>query len=591
VTLQGIWRSGVAQCLRPHGRSLLLLLVLQLLQTLGSLLLPHLSAELVDLGVARGDAAYVQRMGGVMLAVALAQVLLAIAATWLGARLAMGYGRDLRARVFAQVQSYSLQELNHFGTPSLITRSSNDVLQLQTGLLMLLTLILSAPLMAAGGVVMALRQDAGLSLLLAVSIPLLLLAVALLMSRAVQYFKQMQGQIDRVNQILREQLTGLRVVRAFVRDGFERTRFGAANDTLTDTALHTGRLMAALIPMAVLVMQWTTTALVWFSARRLEAGTLQLGSLIAFLAYVAQILMSVMMAALLFAIVPRALVCARRVEEILRTPSSVREPATPLALPTRGAPGAARGMGSGVVFKGVGFRYPGAQQEALAGIDLCIDRGQTVAVIGATGSGKSTLLSLVPRLFDATSGSVSLGGVDVRALSLPVLWGAIGLVPQQAYLFTGTIAGNLRLGRAAATDAELWQALEVAQASDFVAALPLGLRTPVAQGGGNFSGGQRQRLTIARALVGQPRVYLMDDSFSALDYATDARLRLALRPLLQDACLLLVGQRVSSVQQADRIVLLDGGRLLASGTHASLLRDSSAYRDIVASQHDSAVLP
>ncbi|NVO06979.1 MAG: ABC transporter ATP-binding protein [Rhodoferax sp.] len=311
--------------------------------------------------------------------------------------------------------------------------------------------------------------------------------------------------------------------------------------------------MAALIPIAILEMQWSTTALVWFSASRLETGTLQVGSLIAFLAYVAQIVMSVMMAALLFAIVPRALVCARRVEELLRTPSSVCEPATALPLPARSSRG---GAGAGVVFQGVGFRFPGAAQAALLGIDLRIEPGQTVAVIGTTGGGKSTLLSLVPRLFDATSGSVSLGGVDVRALSLPVLWGAIGLVPQQAYLFTGTIASNLRLGRAAATEDELWQALEVAQARRFVAALPQGLQTPVAQGGGNFSGGQRQRLTIARALVGKPRVYLMDDSFSALDYATDARLRLALRPLLQDACLLLVGQRVSSVQQADRIVLL-----------------------------------
>ena len=588
MTLQGITRSAVLQSLRPYWRSLLLLLALQVLQTLATLLLPHLSAEVVDLGVSRGDRAYVRHMGLVMLAVAMVQVLLAVGATWLGARLAMAYGRDLRARVFAQVQSYSLQELNHFGTPSLITRSSNDVLQLQTGLLMVLTMIISAPLMAVGGVVMAVRQDAGLSLLLLVSIPLLLLAVALLMSRAVQYFQKMQGQIDRVNQILREQLTGLRVVRAFVRDLAERQRFAVANDTLTDTALHTGRLMAALIPIAVLVMQWSTTALVWFSASRLETGTLQVGSLIAFLAYVAQILMSVMMAALLFAIVPRALVCARRVEELLRTPSSVCEPATALPLPARSSRG---GAGVGVVFQGVGFRFPGAAQAALLGIDLRIEPGQTVAVIGTTGAGKSTLLSLVPRLFDATSGSVSLGGVDVRALSLPVLWGAIGLVPQQAYLFTGTIASNLRLGRAAATEDELWQALEVAQASDFVAALPQGLQTPVAQGGGNFSGGQRQRLTIARALVVKPRVYLMDDSFSALDYATDARLRLALRPLLQDACLLLVGQRVSSVQQADRIVLLEGGTMLASGSHASLLQNSSAYRDIVASQRDSAVLP
>lgn len=601
-------RGRVAQALQAHGRGIALLLVLQVAQALATLLLPHLSADVIDLGVVPGDRAYVMRMGSLMGAVSLVQVVLAIGATVLGARLAMRYGRDLRAQVFSHVQAFSLNEMNRFGTPSLITRSTNDVLQLQTALLMILTMIVSAPLMAVGGVVMAVRQDAHLSLLLAVSIPLMVLAVALLMSRTVPYFQKMQGQIDRLNQILREQITGLRVIRAFVRDASERQRFAVANDALTETALHTGRLMAAMIPMAVLVMQWSTIALVWFAAGRIGAGTMQVGSLVAFLAYVAQIMMSVMMAALLFAILPRALVCARRIEEVLATPSSVAEPPTPTALPktlpallpntlpktrskntltVRAVGGCA---GQGLAFKGVGFQYPGAATAALFDIDLRIEPGQTVAVIGATGSGKSTLLSLIPRLFDVTSGTVRVDGIDVRELSLPVLWGAIGLVPQQAYLFTGTVASNLRFGRPDAAESDLWQALEVAQAADFVRALPQGLQTPVAQGGGNFSGGQRQRLTIARALVVQPRLFLFDDSFSALDYATEARLREALRPLMRDTAMLLVGQRVSSLRHADAIVVLDGGRVIGTGTHDVLLAQCAAYRAIVESQQATAAL-
>ncbi len=431
----------VARCLQPQWRGVALLLVLQVAQALSTLLLPHLSADVIDLGVARGDRAYVMRMGSVMLVLSLVQVAFAIGATVLGSRLAMRYGRDLRAQVFSHVQSFSLHEMNRFGTPSLITRSTNDVLQLQTALLMILTMIVSAPLMAVGGVVMAVRQDAHLSLLLAVSMPLMLLAVALLMSRTIPYFHKMQGQIDRLNQILREQITGLRVIRAFVRDTSERARFAVANDTLTDTALHTGRLMAAMIPMAVLVMQWSTIALVWLAAGRIGEGTMQVGSLIAFLAYVAQILMSVMMAALLFAILPRALVCARRIEEVLATPSSVAEPLSPKDLPKdlpkvvpRAVPGAKAGKdqaGRGLQFNGVSFQYPGAAVPALRDINLRIEPGQTIAVIGATGSGKSTLLSLIPRLFDVTSGSVRVDGIDVRELSLPALWGAIGLVSQR----------------------------------------------------------------------------------------------------------------------------------------------------------------
>jgi ATP-binding cassette subfamily B multidrug efflux pump len=585
MAAERLWGGAALQCLRPQWPRLLLLLALQVTQALATLLLPHLNANVIDLGVASGDRAYVLRTGAVMLVVTLVQVLFAVGATVLGASLAMGYGRDLRARVFAQVQTFSLQEVNRFGTPSLITRSTNDVLQLQTGLLMVLTMIVSAPLMAVGGVVMAVRQDAGLSSLLAVSIPLMLTAVLLLMSRTLPYFRKMQGQIDRVNQILREQITGLRVIRAFVRDGAERQRFALANDALTDTALHTGRQMAALIPTALLVMQWSTVALVWFAAGRIGAGTLQVGSLVAFVAYGAQILMSVMMAALLFAIVPRALVSARRIEEVLTTPSSVGEPTAPKPLPALRTGSAA--PGGRLEFKDVGFQYPGAVAPALRAINLCIEPGQTVAVIGATGSGKSTLLNLVARLFDVSAGSIHLEGVDVRELALPTLWGAIGLVPQQAYLFTGSIASNLRFGQPEASDAELWAALEVAQAAEFVAALPQGLQTPVAQGGGNFSGGQRQRLTIARALVGPRRLYLFDDSYSALDYTTDAHLRVALRPRLQDAALLLVGQRVSSLRHADAIVVLEGGAVIGTGSHEALLAQCATYRDIVASQRAS----
>ncbi len=584
-------RGLVARCLHPQWRGVALLLALQVAQTGATLLLPHLSADVIDLGVARGDRAHVQRMGGAMAALSLVQVAFAVGASVLGARLAMRYGRDLRAQVFAQVQGFSLHEMNRFGTPSLITRSTNDVLQLQTALLMVLTTIVSAPLMALGGVAMAVRQDAHLSLLLAVSMPLMLAVVGLSMSRTIPYFRQMQGQIDRVNRILREQIAGLRVIRAFVRDASERLRFASANDTLTDTALHAGRLMAATIPMAVLLMQWSTIALVWFAAARIGAGSLQVGSLVAFLAYVAQILMSVMMAALLFAILPRALVCAARIEDVLATPSSVAEPKVPQDLPLPAtAPTIVSRQAGALAFKGVGFQYPGAAAPSLREIDLRIEPGQIVAVIGATGSGKSTLLNLIPRLFDVTSGSLRWGGIDVRELSLRSLRGAIGLVPQQAYLFTGTIGSNLRFGKPEATDAELWQALDIAQATDFVRALPQGLLTPVAQGGGNFSGGQRQRLTIARALVVRPRLYLFDDSSSALDYATEARLRKALAPLLQDAAMLLVGQRVGSLRHADAIVVLDGGRVVGTGTHAALLTGCAAYRAIVDSQRASEEL-
>jgi len=433
---------------------------------------------------------------------------------------------------------------------------------------------------------MAIRQDAHLSLLLLVSVPLLGAVVGLLITRTLPLFSAMQGQIDRVNQILREQITGLRVIRAFVRDTHERERFGAANDALTDIALRVGRLMALNMPAANVIMQISSVAIVWFAASRIASGGMEIGSLVAFLAYIAQILISVMIASMLFAMAPRALVSGRRIREVLQATSSVVEPAVSKSLP------AADHGRIGVEFRGVDFSYPGAETSVLHDISFELRAGETVAVIGATGSGKSTLVNLIPRLFDVSAGSVRVGGVDVRDLPQATLWSLIGLVPQDAYLFSGTIADNLRYGRAGASDEELWRALDIAQAKDFVSALAKGLDAPVVQGGGNFSGGQRQRLTITRALVRRPAIYLFDDSFSALDYATDARLRAALADAVAgNAATLIVGQRVSSLRHADRILVLDKGVIVGSGKHEQLIRDCAAYREIVESQLASEAAP
>lgn len=560
----------------------MLLLLCQVGQSVASLLLPSLSADIIDRGILADDQNYILYMSAVMLGAAIAQILFAVGATWLGARIAIDISRDLRSAIFAQVQSFSVTELRAFGTPSLITRTTNDVQQLQTTLLMLLTTVITAPITGIGAIVMAIRQDASLSMLLLVSVPLLGIIVGLITVRSLPLFSRMQGQIDRVNQILREQITGLRVIRAFVRDTHERERFGVANDALTDTALRVGRMMALNMPAANIVMQMTSIAAVWLAAYRIAGGQTEVGSLVAFISYVSQVLVSVMIASLLFAVAPRALVSAGRIRDVLQTSSSVTEPAAPKRLAD-----AASRRGE-VEFHNVSFSYPGAEAAVLSDISFRIGPGETVAVIGATGSGKSTLVNLVPRLFDVTAGNISINGIDVRELPLATLWGLIGLVPQESYLFSGTIADNLRYGRADASDDELWHALEIAQAKDFVAALPQRLLAPVAQGGDNFSGGQRQRLTIARALVRRPAVYLFDDSFSALDYATDARLRAALsEDIGRDAATLIVGQRVSSLQGADRILVLDHGAIIGQGTHDQLMTDCAAYREIVESQRAS----
>ncbi|MDE8653680.1 ABC transporter ATP-binding protein [Novosphingobium sp. H3SJ31-1] len=568
--------------LAPYALALLLLVACQAGQAISALSLPTLSADVIDRGVLRHDAPYILHMIAIMLAVAVAQILFATGTAWLGARIAMGIGRDLRSAVFARVQIFSLTEVRGFGAPTLITRTTNDVQQLQTVLVMVLTLVMTAPMMAIGGVVMAVRQDAHLSLLLCVSVPLLALVIGIITTRTLPLFSRMQGQIDRLNLILREQITGLRVIRAFVRDRSERARFGQSNDALTDTTLRVGRLMALQIPAANLIMQLTSVAMVWFAAHRIALGEMQVGSLVAFLTYIVQILIAVMIASMLFTVAPRALVSGQRIAEVLATVSSVAEPERPADLPAT-----ARERGE-VEFRNVSFHYPGAAHPVVRNVSFRIAPGETVAVIGGTGSGKSTLVNLIPRLFDASSGSVLVGGVDVRSLPLDTLWSLIGLVPQETFLFSGTIADNLRYGQPDASDDQLWHALDVAQAKDFVAAMPLRLAAPVAQGGDNFSGGQRQRLAIARAIVRRPAICLFDDSSSALDYATDARLRAALaREVSPGAAVLIVGQRVNSLRHANRILVLDKGEIVGAGTHDELLASSAAYREIVESQRAS----
>ena len=562
--------------LRPYRWRLALVLACQCGQTLASLMLPHLSAELIDRGVGSRDMQLISQLGGWMLLAALVQMCLALAALALGARIAMDAGRDLRGLVFAHVHSFSLAEVQRLGVPSLITRCTNDVMQLQTLLAMFLTVILLAPLMGLGGVAMAMRQDVRLSGLLLIAVPLLALVVASLMARALPMFGRMQNQLDRVNAILREQISGLRVIRAFVRDEAERSRFGVANDDLTATALHAGRLMALNMPAVMAVLHLTGVAVVWVAAGRIHAGTLSVGTVVAFLAYNAQILIAVMMAAMLFLMAPRAAVSARRIAEVLDTPNSVVPASDPQALPTTQL--------ARMRFDSVSFGFPGAQSPVLRDVDLEVGPGELLGIIGATGSGKTTLLGLAMRLHDPTGGRITIGGVDLRHVAEEALWAAVAIVPQASFLFSGSIATNLRYGREDASEADLWHALEVAQARDFVAALPQRLDTVVAQGGGNFSGGQRQRLAIARALVRQPAVLLLDDSFSALDASTDARLRFALKAERNQGATVVVSQRVASLQQADRIVVLDQGRVVGSGRHEDLLLHCPAYAEIAASQ-------
>ncbi|MBD7952224.1 MULTISPECIES: ABC transporter ATP-binding protein [Oerskovia] len=563
--------------LRPYRTPIVILLVLQLVQTIATLYLPSLNADIIDKGVTQGDTAYIVRTGGVMLVISLGQVICAIVAVYFGAKVAMSFGRDVRNGLFTRVQSFSAQEMGVLGAPSLITRTTNDVQQVQMVVLMAFTIMVMAPIMLVGGVIMALQEDVELSALLLVVVPVLGIVVGLIVSRMVPYFRKMQKRIDAINGVLREQISGIRVIRAFVRERREEERFAVANDRLYDTSLRVGKLMALMFPTVMLVMNATSVAVLWFGAYRVENG-MQIGALTAFLSYIMYILMAVMMSTMIFMMVPRAAVSAERIGEVLDTETTVVEPQAPVRL-------AARADRTGVItFSGVDFRYPGAEDPVLHDLTFTARPGGTTAIIGSTGSGKTTLLQLVPRLFDATAGSVRIDGTDVRDVSLQDLWSMIGYVPQKAYLFSGTVAENVRYGKEDATDEEVWEALEVAQAREFVEQLDGQLDAPVAQGGTNFSGGQRQRLAIARAIVRKPSVYLFDDSFSALDYATDAALRLALAPRTREATVLLVAQRVATIRHAEQIVVLDHGRIVGTGTHDELLETCETYQEIVYSQ-------
>jgi len=554
---------------------LLAVVALQFVQTVAALYLPTLNADIIDKGIALGDTAYIWQVGGVMLGVTLIQVVFAIGATYYGSRTAMGFGRDVRGGLFHHVTDFSAQEVAHFGAPSLITRITNDVTQVQMLVLMSCTLLVAAPLTIVGGLIMALREDGPLSLILVVAIPALVIGVGIVISRMVPQFQDMQERIDRVNQVLREQITGMRVVRAFVREPDEAERFGSANADLTATSLRAGRLMAFMFPIVLLVLNVSSVAAIWFGGARIGSGEMQIGSLVAFLSYLVQILMSVMMATFVTSMIPRAAVCADRIQEVLQTDSTVVAPPSPVTeLPYRGS----------VELRDVGFNYPGAEAPVLCNVTLTARAGQTTAIIGSTGSGKTTLLNLIPRLFDATEGEVLVDGIDVRELDPELLWSRIGLIPQKPYLFSGTVASNLRYGNADATDEDLWAALEIAQGADFVRAMPDGLDASIAQGGTNVSGGQRQRLAIARALVKKPGIYLFDDSFSALDLSTDARLRAALAPVTKDATVIIVAQRVSTIIEADQILVLEDGREVGLGTHTELLATCPTYVEIVASQ-------
>ena len=561
--------------LRPYRREMVIVVALQLVGTIAALYLPSLNADLIDNGVVTGDTDYIVRVGLVMLGIALVQIACTVAAVYFGARTAMAFGRDLRSSIFHRIGSFSNQEMGRFGAPSLITRNTNDVQQIQMLVLMTFTMLIAAPIMMVGGVIMAVREDVGLSWLVAVAVPVLGVIVGFIISRMLPGYREMQERIDDVNRVLREQTAGIRVLRAFVRERFETERFGRANTDLTQVSITVGRWMAAMFPSVMLVLNLSSVAVLWFGGLRVEAGLMEIGSLTAFLAYLVQILMAVMMSTFMLVLVPRASVSADRISEVLDTVPTVALPENGVTrLPGRGE----------LVFEGVGFSYPGASHPVLSNVSFSAGAGMTTAIIGSTGAGKTTLINLVPRLFDASEGCVLVDGVDVRELSPDTLWSRIGLVPQQGYLFSGTVASNLRFGKPDAIETEMWEALEIAQARDFVEALPERLEAPVAQGGTNFSGGQRQRLAIARALIRQPEIYLFDDSFSALDLTTDARLRRALKKVTTQATVLIVAQRVSTVVNADQILVLDDGIVVGLGRHEDLLATCPTYIEIVESQ-------
>ncbi len=561
--------------LRPYRWLLAGVLVFQLCSALAMLYLPNLNARIIDEGVAQGDTGFIWRAGGYMLLVSLGQIIASITATYFAARAAMQVGRDLRDDVYGRVSGFSEREISQFGAGSLITRNTNDVQQVQMLAMMGATMLVSAPMLAIGGIIMALRQDVGLSWLIAVSVPVLLLVAGLIISRMVPLFRSFQTKLDAVNRIMREQLTGVRVVRAFVREDIEGERFRGANTDIMVVGRKIGSLFVVLFPLAMLVLNVTVVGVIWFGGIEVDNGNVQVGTLFAFMQYIGQILMGVLMATFMTVMIPRAAVSAERITEVLTSDSTLAVPAEPV----RGTPRPGE-----VDFDDVTFAYPEAEHPVLSGVSFTARQGQTVAVIGSTGAGKTTLVSLIPRLFDTTGGTVRVGGVDVRDRDVEELWAGIGLVPQRPFLFAGTVASNLRLGQEDATDADLWRALEIAQASDFVSQMEGGLEARIAQGGTNVSGGQRQRLAIARALVRRPAVLLFDDSFSALDLATDARLRQALWRELPDVTKIVVAQRVSTVTGADQILVLEDGRVAGLGTHDELLETNQTYREIAESQ-------
>ena len=547
----------------------------QAIQAVAGLYLPTLNSDIINNGIVKEDLGYIWRIGGIMLLVTILQVAFSVTAVYFGSKVAMGFGRDVRRSLFHQVNDFSAREVAQFGAPSLITRITNDVQQVQMLVLMTCTLLLSAPFTSIGGVILAMQQDLGLSRILMFSIPILAVLLGLIIGSMVPSFRKMQERIDRINEILREQLTGIRIVRAFVREPEEKKRFSDANAAVTEVALRGGRLQALMFPTATLIINISSVAVVWLGSDRINDGLMQPGAMIAFLTYLTQILMSVMMATWMAALIPRASVSAERIQEVLNTPTSVVVAENAITELQQTAV---------LQFDSVGFHYPGAELPVLDNVSFTVRAGQTLAVIGSTGSGKTTLVSLIPRLFDATSGVVSLDGVDVRDLAPEALWSRVGIVPQKPYLFSGTVASNLGYGKENATEEEMWAALRTAQAEDFVRAMPGGLDAVIAQGGSNVSGGQRQRLAIARALIRHPEIYLFDDSFSALDLATDARLRAALAPSVRDAVVVIVAQRVSTIRDADQILVLENGSCVGLGTHDELLATCPTFQEIVESQ-------
>ena len=561
--------------LRPYTGLLLCVLVLQFAQVMASLYLPTLNADIIDKGVATGDTGYIWRMGAFMLVVSVGQGVCSVAATYLAARSSMSMGRDLRGEVFERVSGFSEREITAFGAGSLITRNTNDVQQVQMLVMMGCTMLVTAPVMAVGGIIMAITRAPSLSWLIGVSVPVLLVAVGLIVGRMLPLFRSYQDKLDAINRVMREQLTGIRVIRAFVREQAETERFEDANTDIARVGERVGQLFVLLFPLVMLVLDVTIVGVIWFGGHQVGDGDVEVGTLIAFMSYLMQILMGIVMASFMTIMIPRAAVCAERISEVLATAPTITS--SPDAVDTFPAPGT-------VEMRDVTFVYPDADARVLAEVSFTVQPGTTTAIVGSTASGKSTVVRLLARLLEASSGQVLIGGTDVREADPEALWAQMGLVPQQPFLFAGTVASNLRLGREEATDDELWKALEVAQAKDFVSAMDGGLEAAIAQGGTNVSGGQRQRLAIARALVRRPDILIFDDSFSALDVSTDARLREAMGPATAGITKVIVAQRVSTITEADQILVLDGGHLVGSGTHTELLATCSVYREIVTSQ-------